>query len=301
MGNHHGVLAALTTVAACAASPTNTGVAGTPQVQRPDVPGTIFTIVFENENQDNILPVLPFFTTLANENSQAAAYLSSTHPSLPNYIVMMSGSTYGISNDNDPRFNIQIGGSENLPDQMEAAGVPWRAYMESMGEPCTVDSIDPLYTAHHDPFLYFTSMATDHARCVNHVVDFDQNFTADLASGAYRYMWISPNTCNDLHNCAGSVGDAWLQRVVTQIMASPGYQNGGALFVLFDEGNTRYLNASANLATIVASPNLAELGYISQTSFDHRSYLAAVEDILRLPRLATTKSAVSMDEFFKLK
>jgi hypothetical protein len=284
---------------ACAAA-SNPGQAGTSRVQKPDVPGTVFTIVFENENQEDILPVLPFFTKLAAETSQAAAYVSTTHPSLPNYIEMMSGSTFGISNDNDPRFNIQIGGTDNLPDQLDAAGIPWRAYMESMGEPCKLDSVSPLYTAHHNPFLYYTTMISDRVRCEQRDVDFDQSFDADLASDLYRYMWITPNTCNDLHNCDGSVGDEWLQRVAGKIMASPGYQNGGVLFILFDEGSTRYLGAGANLATIVASPQLAETGVVSQTAFDHRSYLATVQDIFRLQRLPTTANATSMDEFFKV-
>ena len=286
-------------LAACT-YPTDRGVPGSSQVLRPDVPGTVFTIVFENENQEDILSVLPFFTRLAAETSQAAAYVSTTHPSLPNYIEMTSGTTAGISNDNDPRFNIQIGGTENLADQLDAAQIPWRAYVESMGEPCKLDSIDPLYSAHHNPFLYYTTMVGDSLRCAQRVVDFDENFTADLASGDYRFMWITPNTCNDLHNCDGLVGDAWLERVAGQIMASSAYQNGGALFVLFDEGSTRFLSAGANLATIVASPNLEHTGYVCETAFDHRSYLATIEDIFHMPRLPTTDHVTPMDEFFKL-
>jgi len=276
---------------------TNPGVSGTATVQQPAITGTVFTIIFENEDQQNILPTLPFFSKLAAEYGQAAAYTSTTHPSLPNYIRMTSGSTHGISNDNDPQYNVQIGGTQNLADQLDGAGIPWRAYMESMGEPCKLASTD-LYSAHHNPFLYYTTMVTDPARCAERVVDLDQHFTADLESGQYRYMWITPNTCNDLHNCSGAVGDAWLERVATQIMNSPAYQNGGALFVLFDEGNTRFLGASANLATIVASPNLIANGFVSQTAFDHNSYLSTIEDIFQLPRLNSTVGAVPMDEFF---
>jgi hypothetical protein len=171
--------------------------------------------------------------------------------------------------------------------------------MESMGTPCNMSSSGN-YSAHHDPFLYYATMASDPARCAEHVVDFDQNFAADLASNQYRYMWITPNMCNDLHNCSSQTADAWLERVVTQIQASPGYQNGGAIFVLFDEGSQRYMGATSPLATIVASPNLAKTGYVSQTPFDHRSYLASVEDILDLPRLPTTANVTSMDEFFRV-
>lgn len=292
------ILAAACAAAACT-SPTNLGNPGSPAIKRPDVTGTVFTIVFENENQEEILSKLPFFTKLAAENSQAGAYLSTTHPSLPNYIEMTAGTSRGITSDNDPAFNIQIGGTDNLADQLDGAGIAWRAYMESMGTPCNMNS-NGLYEAHHNPFIYYTTMVADPMRCADRVVDFDEHFANDVASGYYRYMFIVPNTCNDMHNCDGMIGDAWLERVTTKIMASPAYQYGGALFVLFDEGNTRFLGAGANLATIVASPNLIETGYISNTTFGHASYLATVQDIFHLPRLSTTKAAVPMDEHFKL-
>jgi hypothetical protein len=269
-------------------------------VQHPDVPGTIFTIVFENEDKSNVLnPSMPYFDSFAQANGQAAAYVSTTHPSLPNYIELTSGSTHGIISDDDPGYNVRVGGTENLADQLDAAHVPWRAYMESMGSPCNMVS-SGTYSAHHNPFLYYTTVATNAARCNEHVVDFDQNFAADLAANQYRYVWITPNMCDDMHDCGGAVVDAWVERVTKQIMASPGYQNGGALFLLFDEGNTRYAGAGANLATVVASPKLVSQGYVSQTAFDHRSYVATIEDIFQMPRLATTKDAAPMDEFFLL-
>ena len=292
------VTAALAGAAACSSA--NTGVAGSPLVSHPDV-RTVFTIVFENENGANVLaPSNPFFTSLAQQQAQAAAYVSATHPSCPNYIMMTSGATQGLITDADPVANVQVPGTENLADQLDAAHVPWRAYMESMGEPCKMTS-SGYYSAHHNPFLYYTTMASDPARCAEHVVDFDASFAADLASDQYRFMWITPNLCSDLHSCPSEVADAWLEKTVTQIQASAAYKNGGAIFVLFDEGSTRWLGTSADLATIVASPKLARTSYVSQIAFDHRSYLATVEDIFDMPRLSTTVNATSMDEFFQVK
>lgn len=277
----------------------DTGTTGSALVSHPDVPGTIFTIVFENENADNVIdPSNPFFYQLATQNGRPLAYTSSTHPSLPNYIMMTSGTLNGVTTDNDPSANVTIPGTENLADQLDAANIKWRAYMESMGAPCTTASSD-LYGAHHDPFVYYWDMRMNSARCNADIVDFDTNFTADLASNTYRFMWITPNMCDDIHNCSTQVGDEWLQGVATQIMASPGYLNGGALFILFDEGNLRVLGASADLPVIVASPNLVTTPYVTSTAFDHTSYLATVEDILGMPRLPTTANATSMDEFFR--
>jgi phosphatidylinositol-3-phosphatase len=289
-------LATLLLVPACA--PVNPGVPGDPAVTRPDVPGTVFTIVLENQNADDVLvPSLPNLYALSETYGRADAYVSNHHPSLANYIEMTSGSTHGISNSNDPLSNIQIDGEENLADQLEAAGVPWRAYMDNMGEPCRMTSDDP-YGANHNPFVYYTSLTNDPERCRERVVDFEENFTADLASGAYRYMWITPDRCNDMHDCPLEVGDAWLGRVVDQIMASAAYQDGGVIFILFDEGFLRLGTAAANLATVVISPQLVSPHYVTDTSFNHRSYLATIEDIFELPRLPTTVDATPMNEFF---
>jgi hypothetical protein len=283
---------------ACALSPKNDGVSGSPAVRHPDVPGTVFTIVFENHSADDVIKDdVSFFWEAAHEYGIASAYISSMHPSCPNYIELTSGASQGIGSDNDPGSNISIQGHENLADQLDAKGVKWRAYMESMGTPCKTVSQGE-YAAKHDPFVYYASIAGDPARCADRVVDFEASFAADLASDQYRYMWITPNLCNDMHDCDPKVADAWLRNVVTQIQASPGYQRGGAIFVLFDEGSVSLLKAGADLPTIVISPRLVSPGYVSQTRFDHASYVATVEDILDMPRLPVTKGATPMDEFF---
>ena len=283
---------------ACGMSPVNPGVPGSPAVGHPNVPGTIFTIMFENDDlQETVAPENPTFYRLSQQYGSAQACISDTHPSLPNYLELTSGTPCGAASDNDPAWNVSVDGTTNLPDQLDAAGIPWRAYMESMGTPCKM-ATDGVYTAHHNPFIYYHDMATNQARCNERVVDFAQNFAADLASNQYRYMWITPNDCNDMHNCPNSTADTWLNVVVQQIQASPGYLNGGAIFILVDEGELRFLSAAADVAAIVVSPNLVSASYSTQTHFDHASYVATVEDILGLPRLPATTEATPMDEFF---
>jgi acid phosphatase len=294
-------LAMSSSLAAACSGPTNAGKLGVAAVSHPDVTGTVFTIVFENEAADTVLvPQNKAFYRLSQDNGRASAYISTTHPSLPNYIQLTSGTTNGIITDADPNTNVPIGGNENIADQLDAAGIKWRAYMEGMGSPCSYES-NASYSAHHDPFLYYSSMRSDPQRCAEHIVDFDASFQTDLDSGAYRYMWISPNMCNDMHSCGADVADAWLDKTVAQITASQAYKNGGALFILFDEGSLRMLGAAADLPTIVMSPNLVSGGFVSDTYYDHRSYLATVEDVFQIPRLTTTMDATPMNAFFRVK
>lgn len=281
-----------------ACAPVNSGVPGDPAVTDPAIDGTVFTIVFENENADTVIvPANETFYELATTYANAVAYSTDLHPSLVNYIVMTSGETHGITTSDDPPENITIEGTEHLAAQLEAAGVPWRAYMESMGEPCRLDS-DELYRANHDPFVYYRSLTDDPERCRERVVDLDAHLEADLAANDRRFMFIVPNQCNNMHNCPADVGDAWLREKVDLILASDGYRDGGALFILFDEGYLRILDAGANIPAIVVSERLRERPLTTDTRFDHRSYLATVQDIFGLPRLDTTEDAVPMSEVF---
>lgn len=293
------VLSALALHSLGACAPLNPGVPGSPAVTYPAIDGTVFTIVFENQNADDVLvPALPTFYELAGSYGRADAYVSHHHPSLANYIVMTSGTTHGIASSQGPESNpVQITDTEHLVTQFEEAGIPWRAYMEGMGEPCGLRS-DGRYAANHDPFVYYRSFTDDTERCREHVVDFDAHFADDLAANRYRYMWITPDHCNDMHDCPTSVGDAWLGRLLPTILSSEGYLAGGVVFILFDEGYLRLGGAGANLATLVLSPRLVARPYATNTRFDHRSYLATIEDIFGLPRLPTTVDAVPMSEFF---
>jgi hypothetical protein len=291
-------LTALLAALGTACSPAYGGVPGSASVSAPAIKGTVFTIIFENHDEASVVnPKVPYIWQLAQDNSKAAAYITSIHPSLPNYIVMTSGDKKGIGNDNDPLQSIKIPGQDNVMAQLDTAGIPWRAYMESMGQSCRMES-DALYSAHHNPFLYYDHVTNDPAYCAEHDVDMS-NLDADLAADKFKFVWITPNMCNDMHDCPAETTDAWLQALIPKLQASPGYQNDGAIFIMFDEGSTRILGAGADLPTIVLSPRLVSKGFVSNTRYDHRSYVATMEDIFKMPRLPTTVDAVPMSEFFQ--
>ena len=111
--------------------------------------------------------------------------------------------------------------------------------------------------------------------------------------------------CNSMHDCPTQTADAWLSRVIPQILDSPGYREGGAIFVLWDEGDADATYAWSyvfgrpqNIPAIVISEHLVYPGFASPTRYDHRSYLATIEDIFGLPRLPTTVAATPMADFF---
>src|SRR5213075_1704477 len=95
----------------------------------------------------------------------------------------------------------------------------------------------------------------------------------DLASGTLpTFSFVTPDLCNDTHDCTVDVGDAWLQQWVPMIVDSPTYQEGRtAVFVVWDEPTPMPL--------LVVSPSTPS-GSKAAEPFDHYSLLRTTEELL---------------------
>jgi hypothetical protein len=268
--------------------------------------GTLFTIVLENHSYASIVGSTnaPYINSLIADYGLAENYhASGTHPSLPNYLYMISGDTqyFGLC-DLDPTTYPFPVDKDNLGSQMTAKGIPWRSYQESAGGSCVLATNSSNYAPKHDPFLYFTKIQKDATLCSNTSVDY-QAFPADLAAGTYKYMFITPNLLDDGHDpqtdpVAGlKQADAWLSTELPKILASAAYQANGVVFLTWDEGEmgTTY----DDIPMIVISPKLKSKGYRSKQMYTHASYLATIEDIFALPRLGAAAMATPLSEFFQ--
>jgi phosphatidylinositol-3-phosphatase len=260
----------------------------------------IFIIVMENKEASQISgnPDAPYLNQLAKDYALAADYYAIAHPSLPNYLALTGGDTFGITNDCHTCYV----DAQNIAGQITAAGKTWKAYMESMPESCFTRDMLPEYSVNHDPFMYYDNIRNNPDMC-NQVVPFSQ-FSTDLQAGNLPdFVWISPNTCNDMHSCAISTGDSWLNTWVPEILASPDWSNNGVLFITFDEGVTQdgccSFAAGGKAFTLVISP-LVKAGYTSNTSYDHYSLLRTIEVAWSLPLLgkAGSDSTPLMSDFF---
>jgi hypothetical protein len=262
--------------------------------------GSVFTIVMENHSRSEIIGNgdAPFINGLLKMGAEAAGYHDSyVHPSEPNYIWMIAGENFGILNDDDPNPGNTISATSHLADQIEAAGLTWKSYQESMGAPCGLTSHGQ-YAVKHNPFMYFSDIngwdgATFRptARCSDHVVDYTQ-LDADLASGQVPdYVFITPNMTNDMHDGSVAQGDAWLAAQVPKIFASSRFTQGGVLFLLWDEGSSQ----GDDPPFIAVSPN-AKAGFVSQVDYDTSAFLKTQEAILGLDALPcnATPDAVPM-------
>jgi hypothetical protein len=93
-------------------------------------PSHIFLIVMENQEYDQLIgnPQAPYLNQLAHQYTVADDYHAITHPSLPNYLALLGGNTFGIrSNCTDCSID-----QPNLVDELEAKGKRWKSYQEDL-------------------------------------------------------------------------------------------------------------------------------------------------------------------------
>src|SRR5437773_7706278 len=237
----------------------------------------VFLIVMENHTPEQALSG-PFMASLADKYGVAENYHAITHPSVPNYLALTSGSTWGVTDD-----SLYVLPRADLGTQLTKAGVSWRAYMEGMTTGQCIDSPTP-YDPGHNPFAYYGG------HCPPNVVPHD-SLAADLAGDTPRFVWITPDRCHDTHDCDVSVGDDWLRGQVGEIMASDAWKSNGVLFVTYDEDDT---SADNRVVMIVAGPGMSHK--TSSRSYTHYSLLASIEDLLGVGRLGEAKNASPMDD-----
>ncbi len=259
----------------------------------------VFVIVMENREYGSVIGSgdAPYINRLAATYGLASAYYATTHPSLPNYLSLLGGDTFGISSDCTDCFV----SATNLVDSLEKAHKTWRAYMEGMPSPCHVADAYP-YAQRHNPFVYFDDIRTNPARCGN-VVPLTQ-LNGDLASAQPpAFMWITSDVCHDMHDCSTSTGDGWLASFVPTILESSAWKDRGVLFITWDEGdsNDGCCNGAAggHVATLVISP-LGKPHYRSVVPYDHYSLLRTMADGLEVtpPGKASADGTLPMNEFF---
>jgi hypothetical protein len=241
-------------------------------------------IVLENKEYNEIIgrPAAPYLNALARQSAVAANYHAITHPSLPNYLALTGGSTFGYSGSDCGTCSVS---HRNLIDQLETAGISWKVYVEDLPSPCSAAATGGDYVRRHDPFMYYRDVADNSARC--RLIVPTTTLTRDLADHSLpRFVWLVPNLCHDMHSCGTYTGDRYLRAMVPRLVAELG--PSGLLFVTFDEGDTNSgccgVAKGGRILTLVAGPGARD-GVRSMAPYDTYSLLRTIEDLWGLPRL----------------
>jgi phosphatidylinositol-3-phosphatase len=276
---------------------------------------TVFLILMENNDWSLIKgsSSAPYINNLLTTAAYAENYHNppGLHPSEPNYIWLESGFNYGIMTDDDPSTNelSTTTVATHLVNQLEAANVTWKTYVEGIsGTTCPVTS-SGLYAAKHTPFVFFDDVtdtgSMTAARCIAHVRPYTELATDITANTVPQYNFITPNLCDDMHGASGctaaqtadeiKAGDTWLSTEIPKIMASSAYMNGGAIFITWDEGETAAGVDDNPIGMIVLSP-FAKVGYPNTTTrYDHSSTLKTNEEIFGVSLIQGAADSMTSD------
>lgn len=280
-------------------------------------PPPLVVVVMENHSYSGVVgsSAMPYFNSLWSQGQAASGPVSDytqmyavTHPSLPNYLAIVSGSTQGQAGGdkvNAGQFNVP-----SLWDQLTHAGVPWGVYQEGMPSTCyqsvTYDDTSRggthgQYVLRHNPATVFAPIFTS-AECSN-----VQPLSSLPASQLPQVSFVTPNLCDDAHglastqlsglpyqNClTGSAAlltrsDQWLQAHVPAWTAA-----GADVLITWDEGTgTAGANGSAGggqIASLLTGPGVSPGSDSGQ--YSHYSVLAGIENLYRLPLLGQASSA----------
>jgi phospholipase C len=241
----------------------------------------IVVIVFENKEERQVIAngAAPTFTAMARSYVQLTRYTAVTHPSLPNYLALVSGSTHGIRSD----CTACVVSAPSLADTIEQAGRSWRAYAEGLPRPGYTGARAGRYAKKHVPFLYFRDVVSSPARRTQ-VVPLPQ-LAADLESGSLPdFALIVPDLCHSMHDCPVLTGDRWLRTILPPLLQLP----DTVVFVTFDEG-ARGLGSNHVAALALGSAVRPATRSVQKTG--HYGLLRTIEAAWGLPLLGHSASA----------
>jgi hypothetical protein len=243
----------------------------------PHAPHRVVVIIFENKPYTHVVgsSAAPYFNALMHTGTLFTNYSAIRNGSTRNYRAISSGLTEGQSTGNIFRAIDDSHGR-----------VRWVELNESMRNNCGDGSTgmvpgtrEPLYYKGHD----YALLNKGNESCAQHDVPmtnatFDPDTLPDLT-------FIVPNMCTDMHttpkggscpaffgdvkgNGSLQLGDAWLKKVVTQLLAQPDI----TVIVTFDEGAN---SSHQHIVTLEAGAGVAAGGRDSH-AYNHYGLLAGL-------------------------
>ncbi len=280
--------------AVAAAIDGNTVAAATGAAPRPS---KVLVVVEENHSQGSALAGMPYLASLARTYGRTTAYRAVTHPSLPNYLALAGGSTFGVRDDRSPASHHVAGPSAF--DRALAAGRTAKTYAEAMPSPCALTATST-YAVKHNPWAYFSD-AGPRANCRRNDVP-----AGTTSSGALRNDVVAgrlpnvglliPDICHDGHDCSLATADAWLKRWLSVVLQGPDYRAGRlAVVVTFDEDDH---SGNNTVLTVVVSPGTSHV--VSGTAYTHYSLTRYLAEITGTAPLRSAATAPSLRSAFHL-
>lgn len=266
----------------------------------------VVIVVFENQDYSNIIgnSRMPFLNRLATQNALATQFYANTHPSVGNYLMLVTGQVI----TNDDKFAGTIS-ADNIARQLSQAGKTWKVYAESLPSPgYTGNNVYP-YIKHHNPFAYLDDVINSASEKAN-IVPFSQ-FTIDINNDALpSFSLVVPNNLSNGHDCADGTGncalserlatiDTWLSTNFAGVVQDTSFMGSSVLIVALDEAATDNRRGGGRIPVVLAGSSI-KTGFQSANVYQFQSLLKFSLDTLGVRSApGAAASAPSMREFLK--
>ncbi|NNM45264.1 phosphoesterase [Knoellia sp. DB2414S] len=247
-------------------------------------------VVVENHSLAQMRDQMPYTYALATRYGYATDYRAITHPSLPNYLAMVSGDTQGVTND-DPPAKHRLSAPTVFGAAL-AAGRTAGVYADAMPSPCASDNAGR-YAVRHNPWAYFVTERADCGR---------QDLPISALPGAIRAGklpnagMLVPDACNDAHDCSLATADRWFRTWMGRIVAGPDWRSGRLAVVLTADEDDKH--SGNHVLTVVAHPSLR--AKVVTSRLDHYSLARLYAEVTATAPLGRAAGAPSMAKAFGL-
>lgn len=252
----------------------------------------LLVFVIENHSYGQMRAQMPFTSGLARNFSYATDFHAIRHPSLPNYLAIAGGSTFGVDDDNPPSAH-RIHGSSVFGQALHhgrTAGI----YADGMPSRCALDNGGDDYAVKHNPWAYFVD---ERAACRRHDVPLSR-LAADVHAGRLPNAgMVIPNLVHDAHNASLAEADAWIRRQVNLIRSGPDWRSGRLAIVITADEDDR--NHDNRILTVVAGRSIPKR--VVRTPLGHYGLTRLYDDVLGVPRLRHAATAHSMARAFGIR
>lgn len=252
----------------------------------------VVTFIEENHSLSQMQSGMPNLYSLAQRFSYANAYYGIRHPSLPNYLAIAGGDTFGVADDAAPSSHPIS--SATVFGQALAKGLTAKTYAEGQTSNCQLGNTGR-YAVKHNPWAYFTPERT--ACNANDVPE--TSFTADAQNNRLpNVAMVVPDLCNDAHDCSLTTADNWLKPRLAAVLASSDFTSGKlAVVVTADEDDS----ASGNkVLTVVLHQSLDGKHKVVSTSLNHYSLSRMLSKVSGSSGLRNAAAASDMATAFGL-
>ncbi|WP_419421351.1 alkaline phosphatase family protein (plasmid) [Legionella sp. D16C41] len=242
----------------------------------------VVVIVFENTNSSDVLSQ-PFFKSLTTKGAYLSQFSAITHPSEPNYLALIGGSTFGVTDDSIHNIN-----AKHLGDLLNEKGLSWKAYAEAYPGNCFQGAVSGTYYRKHEPFISFVDVQNNASECAKIVSG--QQFFSDLAADKLpTYSLYVPDINNDGHDTGIAFADNYFSKTFGPIFNNASVMDNTLFIITFDEDD----GSAANKIYTTFLGAGVKPGITSTIKYTHYSTLKTIEDIFQLGTLGTNDQSAT--------